>query len=466
MLSGGCATVTPGVDRGVLLEDSRFEEPDPSARMMPIPTDATLHVVRSGAVSLDAFEGLLLRAGVPQRHALPPRGAPLTSQQAAGLLSLLLRKPVTPDIYPSRMAACRLLREVLGGEDVSREELLRRVARFQRVAVLRPDGYLAWTLDGRTQQKVGRVEWREEAFRAGPFELGAFYVSDRWTFRAVDERLRPVLEGPPLAEVYDDADYLGRALDGAEESFVALYHAVGTLLTRPLDSLASLRHLPSGVAALIASSPEYFERFRLMTRGEQVKAVSRLSSDLLVAVGSVGASTGTLTRAFTGLEATVPVLSLSAEGALSLGRAAVPAGRMTSVLSGGPGAAIIVHQMGSARDGGGVRGGDGATGWKSGPNDLDWRGTGRGQGEALEEAFKRTGVSREEFVVTKWGRDKLGKSSPVEWRSSNGAEVNVDLGHLKNGPSGPHVGFQTPGKRGSGGAMRGHILLDDVSFNR
>ena len=30
----------------------------------------------------------------------------------------------------------------------------------------------------------------------------------------------------------------------------------------------------------------------------------------------------------------------------------------------------------------------------------------------------------------------------------------------------PHVGWQTGGKRGAGGAVRGHILLDDVPFNR
>lgn len=84
------------------------------------------------------------------------------------------------------------------------------------------------------------------------------------------------MEGPPLAEVYDDADDINRALDGAEEAFVGLYHAMGQLLTRPLDSIAALQHLPSGVAALIAASPEYLQRFRYMTRGEQVKATSKM----------------------------------------------------------------------------------------------------------------------------------------------------------------------------------------------
>ena len=178
------------------------------------------------------------------------------------MLAVLLRKPVTLASFPSRMAVGHLLREVLEGGEVSREELLRRVERFNTVAVLRPDGYLAWARNGRTQQNVGLVQWKEGAFWAGPFELGRFYISNGWVFRPTDAQLRAMMQGPPLAEVYDDADYVGRTLDGAEESFVELYHAMGQLLTRPLDGLAALQHLPAGLAALIASSPGYLERLR------------------------------------------------------------------------------------------------------------------------------------------------------------------------------------------------------------
>jgi RHS repeat-associated protein len=101
--------------------------------------------------------------------------------------------------------------------------------------------------------------------------------------------------------------------------------------------------------------------------------------------------------------------------------------------------------------------------WRPGPNDVDWRGTGKGVREALDEAFKRTGVSRKD--VTKWGKDAHGKSFPVEWRSKGGGEVNIDLGHATDGPDVPHVGYQTPGKR-SAGSARGHILLDKVPVNR
>jgi hypothetical protein len=97
---------------------------------------------------------------------------------------------------------------------------------------------------------------------------------------------------------------------------------------------------------------------------------------------------------------------------------------------------------------------------------MDFRGSGKGARDALDTAFERTGLPRGEFEVTRWGRDANGKSFPAEWRHKSGAEVNVDWAHAKNGPDVPHVGYQTGGKRGDGGAIRGHILLDDVPFNR
>jgi hypothetical protein len=55
----------------------------------------------------------------------------------------------------------------------------------------------------------------------------------------------------------------------------------------------------------------------------------------------------------TGVEATVPVLSLSAEGALVLERIVVPVGELGTVLSGGPGTAIILYQVGPGGGSGG-----------------------------------------------------------------------------------------------------------------
>ena len=98
--------------------------------------------------------------------------------------------------------------------------------------------------------------------------------------------------------------------------------------------------------------------------------------------------------------------------------------------------------------------------------DVDFRGTGKTSTDALNEAFKKTETPKSEFEVTKWRKDANGKTFPVEWRAKNGAEVNIDSGHTTNGPDVPHIGYQTGGKRGSGGAERGHILVDHVPVSR
>ncbi|RKH44178.1 hypothetical protein [Corallococcus sicarius] len=165
------------------------------------------------------------------------------------------------------------------------------------------------------------------------------------------------MEGPPLAEVYDDADVINRSLDGAEDAFVELYHALGQLLSHPADSIAGLGHLPSAVVALIGSSPAYWERFQSMTEGEQIREVARLTTGLLVTCGAASATTRTLTGMMAGAEASVPVLSLSVEGALAVERIAVPVGRAAAVLSGGPGAAIILQRVDDAAGSGGESGG-------------------------------------------------------------------------------------------------------------
>ncbi len=286
--------------------------------------DMGVLAVENGLLEVDTFEKLLVHAGLDPTEDLPVRVNPFTPEEAARVLALLLQKPVTLGNFPPRMTAAWLLREVLEGGEASREELLRRVERFTHVAVLRPDGYLAWARNGRTQQKVAAVEWRDGAFRAGLFELGHFYVSNGSIFRLGNERLEPV-DGSVVVEVYDDADVLNRTLDGAQEAFVELYHALGQLFTHPLDSLVALRHLPAGVAALIASSPEYWARFRYMTAGEQMKAVARLTTHLLVMWGTASATTRTVASALEGME--IPVLSLSAQGALVMERLAVPVGR-------------------------------------------------------------------------------------------------------------------------------------------
>ncbi len=109
--------------------------------------------------------------------------------------------------------------------------------------------------------------------------------------------------------------------------------------------------------------------------------------------------------------------------------------------------------------------------WTFNPSvDLDMRGSGSTWRDALSEAFSRTGVPREAFTETKWSYSLDGKSFPTEWRvldgSYKGAEVSMDFAHTTAGPEVPHFGYQTPGKRATGGAVRGHILIDGVPCGR
>ena len=346
LLVAGCAGVDTHSGRGRARTLRQHRVPTGTVLITSRPGEQVRLAVELGLLDVDAFEKLLFRAGLEDLDELPLRRNPFTPEDAVEVLGRLMEKPVTLGAFPPRMAAGFLLREVLDRGEVSREELVRRVARFaqEQVAVLRPDGYLAWALDGSTQQKVAAVEWKDGAFRAHRFELGRFYSGRSGVFRHADAQLRTV-DGPPLAEVYDDADVINRSLDGAEDAFVELYHAMGQLLSQPMSTLAGLRNLPAGLVALVLSSPTYLERFQSMTRGEQIREAARLTTSLVVTWGAASATTRTVRGAMAGAEATVPVLSLSGEGALVMERIAVPIGRTAAVLSGGPGAAIILQRV-------------------------------------------------------------------------------------------------------------------------
>ncbi|XXF79945.1 Tox-REase-5 domain-containing protein [Myxococcaceae bacterium GXIMD 01537] len=365
------------------------------------------------------------------------------------------------------MALSHMLREVLEGGEASREELLHRAKRFARVVVLRPDGRLAWVRTGRTQQRAGPVEWMDGAFRAGPFELGRFYVSNGTVFRLADARLEPV-DGPVLVEVFDDADYIGRTLDGAEAAFLKLALSVGEFLARPLDSLAALKQLPAGVAALIASSPEYFERFRHMTRGEQIEAIAELSTNLLVTTGTAAATTRTVTGALAGAEASVPVLSLSTQGALVLERVAVPVGRAASVLGGGPGAAIILHRANTAAGEQPSPGGRGPGQWgpaeESGASVRARAYQEQISGRPYEEAYWVGGVGRNSGGVKfdgfkdgvlleakgpGYANKFLDDLNPKRWFEASGAKALVEQAQR-----------QLRAVRGTGSRIRWHVAED------
>src|SRR5205823_12785572 len=115
--------------------------------------------------------------------------------------------------------------------------------------------------------------------------------------------------------------------------------------------------------------------------------------------------------------------------------------------------------------------------WKFNPEvDVDMRGQSQGLltlEKALDEAFRRTGVPREQFTPTRWAKDRFGKTHAVEWEvlegENQGTQVNVDnprVAPSNYGPVDPHVGYEVPGKRSRGEGKRGHIILNEVPATR
>ncbi|WP_163870782.1 Tox-REase-5 domain-containing protein [Myxococcus eversor] len=347
LLSTGCASLPPPPG-GALRSDALSSADSRSHRRRDTRLLASsARSVDSAVVGVDAWERLLAVAGLDERDERPLSGQSLTPTQAARLLARLPDKAVTLGQFPARVAVGFMLREVMASGEASRAELVRRTERFEQVAVLRPDGCLAWVRSGQTQQRVGQVEWKDANFRAGLFELGRFYTGKGGVFRPLGSRLEE-LRGGAFTDVHDDADTVSRVLDGAEESFVELALAVGQFFsTSPANHLAALQHMPATLSALLASSPEYLEHFQYLPRGEQIQVVSKLVTGLITAWGTASGVAKTMGgTAFATAE--VPVLSLSASGALVMERVSVPVGRAAAVLGGGPGAAIILQRAKSA----------------------------------------------------------------------------------------------------------------------
>lgn len=75
-------------------------------------------------------------------------------------------------------------------------------------------------------------------------------------------------------------------------------------------------------------------------------------------------------------------------------------------------ALAIIHKINRVGPGEGLTGKN----WEFNPlKDVDMRG-GATHLMALEEAFKMTGIPRELFRITKWGKDINGKSIPVKYQ--------------------------------------------------
>ncbi|MDY7230202.1 Tox-REase-5 domain-containing protein [Hyalangium rubrum] len=285
----------------------------------------------------DAFQRLQEAAGLEEgaRH---EEGEELEPEDARELWEALAGTRATVKHFGPRRTLAFLLRQVLSAnEDVPYGALLERTQRFRFLVVMRPDGYLTGALSGRPLQHMGRLRLHAGRLMAGPFEVGAFYRDRGGVFHAVDETLQP-LPQPPVGEFELERDWFNAALDGAEDALEEMVVGLAGLVTDPIRGVEGLAQLPSAVAGLIASSPEYFARYGTRPLQEQIREAARLSTHLLMLYGSAA---GTSTRMGTA-GAKLPVLSLNAEGALALEQVAVPVGSTAAVLGAGAGAVYVV----------------------------------------------------------------------------------------------------------------------------
>ena len=289
----------------------------------------------------DAFQGVQEASGLGE-EARHPAGAALYVGQARQLLSELAKAPVTSRSFAPRRVLSWLLREVLeGGERVEYADVKWRAERFSWLVVVRPDGYLVAASTGTPLQRLGPLQLVEGEWWVGRLGVGDFYFSSGGVFYPVTEALRRVNE-PPLAELGLGRDALNAALDGAQEAMGEMAVALAQTVLHPIRAVEDLTQLPTTVALLIASSPEYFARYGAMSREDQIREAARLSTHVLMLIGGAEATVGRLG----GLGAELPVLSLTARGEMVLGGAVVTGGATSTTAAMGVGVPSVLHMAG------------------------------------------------------------------------------------------------------------------------
>jgi hypothetical protein len=310
-------------------------------------------------ITLDYFQGFLVRAGVPST-AVPNDGRTLSPQQAMALLPHLLSTPVTLGNFGLRRMAAHLLLEVAtGGAPVSRDELHARMRRFVELLVLRPDGYLVRPTTGVAVQKAGEVGLAEDGtLRAGRFEVGPFYAIDGGRLFPVDGQLE-VPEGARPAGIYEPDDNAALAVaEGAVLAVVDMVEGLYRLVFYTGETLEGLAQLPGAVRQLYESSPRLWEEFRHKPYAERVRTVSRLATGAVLMVGTSGA--GAAKAASWGGKLgsmAVPLLSLSEDGLLAVRLVAVPVGGAVAVAGNALSATYVLHMANTGAQGAGSGGG-------------------------------------------------------------------------------------------------------------
>ncbi|KFA91137.1 Tox-REase-5 domain-containing protein [Archangium violaceum] len=310
-------------------------------------------------MTLDYFQGFLAQTGVPST-ALPRDGRTLQPQQAMELLPHLLSTPLTLGNFGLRRMAAHLLLEVATcGEVVTRDELHARMRRFSRLLVLRPDGFLVRATTGIAVQKAGQVVLAEDGtLRAGRFEVGPFYAIEGGRLFPVDQGLE-VPKGARPAGLYapDDNPALAVA-EGAVLAVVDMVEGLYRLVFYTGETLDGLAKLPGAVRLLYENSPRLWDEFRHKPYAEKVRTISRLATGMVLTVGTSGAGAakaaswgGTLGRM------TVPLLSLSGDGLLTVRLVAVPVGGSVAVAGNALSATYVLHMANMGAQGGGGVGG-------------------------------------------------------------------------------------------------------------
>ncbi|ATB37855.1 hypothetical protein CYFUS_003280 [Cystobacter fuscus] len=286
---------------------------------------------------VDPFQLVQAASGLEEED-WHPAGAALYLGQARQLLSELAKRPVTYKSIAPRRVLCWLLREVLeGGERVEYADLKWRVERFWPLVLVRPDGYLVAVLTGTPLQRMGPLQLVEGEWRVGRLVVGDFYFSSGGVFYPVNAALRRA-DSLPLTELGLGRDPLNAALDGAQDALGEMAVALASSLLHPIRTVEDLAQLPTTVALLIASSPEYFARYGAMSREDQIREAARLSTHVLMMLGGAEATVGRVS----GLGAALPELSLTARGEMVVGGVVV-GGTMSTTVGMDLGAFSVLH---------------------------------------------------------------------------------------------------------------------------
>jgi hypothetical protein len=297
------------------------------------------------AAEADDVQRLWVHAALPAPAALPV-GQSLTPERAQTLWRALLTGAPTARSFAPRTVLARLLREAFSsGRPVSYATLLADTARFRPLVVVRPDGYACAALTGAPLASLGRPVLLGGQLHVQHLRVGAFYFDRAGVFFAVDEALAPW--GQPQGELPLGRDPATAALLGSQQAVEQMAEALAALLLHPVRSLEGLHLLPSTLAGLIATSPEYFARYGAMNLEDQVHEASRLATHVLTLQGGLASQGARL------VEATrLPVLGLSARGELVVRVVALPAGSVLEAVGAGAASASVVLMAGETPEDG------------------------------------------------------------------------------------------------------------------